>query len=81
MPTCEEPGSANSRSLIVWSAQWLALIENGTTPGAGRCVAVDVNSPVSLSLRGNLAFDLVTVFSYVAQAFQRLPLLKLQDSD
>ena len=47
------PGTAKKRSLCAPSDQKGALISYGMTPGATWCFATDVNSPVSLSLRGN----------------------------
>src|SRR6476646_563622 len=47
------PGNANQRSLLAPSDQKGALIEYGITPGATLWSRTDVNSPVSLNLRGN----------------------------
>ena len=49
------PGRASKRSATAWSAHCSALIENGSTPGAGTCSLTEANRPVSLSLRGKSA--------------------------
>ncbi len=56
------PGRATKRSAVAWSAHGSALIENGTTPGAGAWSLTEANRPVSLSLRGKSALALAAGF-------------------